>query len=99
MHAETLTPVYVPSLTGQGVSFMPGEIKPAIMRRIEMIGKLNDRRLAYMAAGDGESLLRLADEYEEKKMPVMANIVRKEAEPWTVTRKPRVKRRPIPVEG
>jgi len=60
------------------------ELKKDVQRRIEMIGKLNDRRMAYITAGDGESLLRLAEEYAKKKMPRMARIVRKEAEQWTV---------------
>lgn len=64
-----------------------GELKRDVARRIEMIGKLNDRRMEYITAGDGESLLRLAEEYEKKKMPTMANIVRKEAEQWTKSRR------------
>ena len=70
---------YVAVQAGDGVNFMPGEIQPSVMKRIEMIGKLNDRWLEYRTAGDGESLLRLAEEYAKKKMPLMANIVRKEA--------------------
>lgn len=69
------------------------ELKKDVQRRVEMIGKLNDRRMAYVAAGDGESLLRLAEEYKSKKMPVMANIVRKEAERWTVSRRQTSRRR------
>lgn len=71
--------VYEKTLEGGGVSFMPGEIQPAIRRRIEMLGKMNDRRLGYVAAGDWESLLELAAEYEAKKMPRMAAEIRKEA--------------------
>ena len=70
---------YVPIAAGDGVAFDDTKIKPEIMRRIEALGVLNDRRVAYVAAGDGESLLKLADEYEAKKMPVMAETVRKEA--------------------
>jgi hypothetical protein len=40
---------------------------------------MNDRRLKYVAAGDAESLLKLADEYEKRKMPKMAKEIRKEA--------------------
>ena len=70
---------YIPAESGDGVAFGPEKLKPDVMRRIEALGVLNDRRVAYVAAGDGESLLRLADEYEAKKMPVMAESVRKEA--------------------
>ena len=79
MHEEAMTIPYIQVKAGDGVYFMPGEIQPSVMKRIEMIGKLNDRWLEYRTAGDGESLLRLAEEYAKKKMPVMANIVRKEA--------------------
>lgn len=71
--------LYVPAESGDGVGFEDTKLKPAIMRRIEELGKLNDRRVAYRAAGDGESLLKLADEYDAKRMPVMAESVRKEA--------------------
>ena len=77
-----MTIPYIQVKAGDGVYFMPGEIQPSVMKRIEMIGKLNDRRLAYAATGDGESLLMLAEKYAKKKMPVMANIVRKEAVKW-----------------
>lgn len=58
------------------------ELKPDVQRRIEMIGQLNDRRMEYLAAGDCESLLGLAEEYARKKMPAMARMIRKEAEGW-----------------
>jgi hypothetical protein len=54
-------------------------VKPAVLKRIEMLGKLNDRREMYKVAGDWESLAKLADEYEEKHMPNMAGVIRKEA--------------------
>lgn len=76
-----------------------GELKRDVQRRIEMICKLNDRRMAYVAAGDGESLLVLAEEYAKKKMPTMANIVRKEAEQWTVQIQKAVSRKRSVVSG
>jgi len=48
------------------------------VRRIEMIGKLNDRRVKALAAGDRLELLRLAEEYETHNMPTMAWILRDE---------------------
>lgn len=71
--------LYAPAVTGDGVAFAAERLKPGVARRIEELGKMNDRREAYAAAGDGESLLALAEEYEEKRMPVMAEEVRKEA--------------------
>lgn len=71
--------LYTPAEAGDGVAFEFEKIKPAVMSRIEALGLLNDRRLAYKGDGDWVSLLRLADEYEEKRMPVMAEAVRKEA--------------------
>lgn len=71
--------LYIPAERGDGVAFEHEKIKPDIMRRIEALGVMNDRRVAYVAARDGESLLRLAKEYDAKKMPVMAETVRKEA--------------------
>lgn len=55
------------------------ELKKDVQRRIEMIGKMNDRWMEYRATKDKESMLRLAEEYEKKKMRVMARIIRKEA--------------------
>jgi len=55
------------------------ELKKDVQRRIEMIGKMNDRWMEYRETQDKESMLRLADEYERKKMRTMARIVRKEA--------------------
>ena len=55
-----------------------GRLKPGIVRRIEMIGKLNDRRVKALAAGDRLELLRLAEEYETHNMPTMAWILRDE---------------------
>jgi len=70
---------YVPNDAGDGVAFESTKIKPEIMRRIEALGKMNDRREAYKAAGDWMSLVQLADEYEAKKMLKMAESVRLEA--------------------
>lgn len=55
------------------------ELKKDVQRRIEMLGKLNDRWMEYRETQDKESMLRLASEYEDKKMRVMARIIRKEA--------------------
>jgi hypothetical protein len=44
-------------------------LNPAIRRRIEEIGRLSDRREAAIKRGDVMELLRLADEYEAKRMP------------------------------
>jgi hypothetical protein len=52
----------------------------AMARRIEQLGQLNDRRVKYTAAGDRESLLKLADEYAKRRMTTMAAEIRREAE-------------------
>lgn len=70
---------YTPAQAGDGVAFGVEKIKPGIMKRIDALGLMNDRRTEYVAAGDVESLLKLAQEYEAKKMPVMAEAVRQEA--------------------
>jgi len=54
-------------------------LKPEYYERIEMIGRLNDRRESLKTAGDWVGLLKLADEYEEKFMPTMAAAIRSEA--------------------
>lgn len=56
------------------------KLKPCIMRRIEMLGEMNDRWQERLVAGDREQLLELAREYETKRMPRMAKKVRREAE-------------------
>jgi hypothetical protein len=71
--------IYIPNNVGDGVQFGYEKLKPGVARRIEELGKMNDRRLKYVAAGDAESLLKLADEYEKRKMPKMAKEIRKEA--------------------
>lgn len=58
------------------------KLKPCIISRIEMLGKMNDRRRVCLAAGNREQLLALAREYKAKKMPRMAKVVRREAEQW-----------------
>lgn len=51
--------------TGEGVPPLRGsELNRGIMRRIERLGKLNDRRLELEGAGDAAGLLALAAEYE-----------------------------------
>lgn len=55
-------------------------IEPSMLERIELLGELNDRRERYKVAGDWESLLKLADEYEVRFMVGMAAMIRREAE-------------------
>lgn len=71
--------VYVPVQAGDGVSFMPGTLPAGVRRRIEELGVMNDRRLACRAARDQKGLMRLAEEYEARHMPVMAAAIRQEA--------------------
>ena len=54
-------------------------LKPEYYQRIEMLGKLNDRRESLKTAGDWAGLIVLADEYEKKSMPTMAAAIRSEA--------------------
>jgi hypothetical protein len=55
-------------------------IEPSMLERIEQLGELNDRRERYKVAGDWESLLKLADEYEQRLVVGMAAMIRREAE-------------------
>jgi hypothetical protein len=71
--------VFVPAEAGSGVVWEDIRIKPEVMRRIEALGRMNDRRLALVSAGDGLGLLELAAEYEAKGMPRVAAEIRKEA--------------------
>jgi hypothetical protein len=69
---------------GDGVApFLTGEIKPAVARRIERIGKMNDRVEAAITAHDRISLLKIAEEYENfgrYGMPHMAERIRLKAQ-------------------
>lgn len=56
------------------------KIKPHVMERIEALGRMNDRRQAYLSAGDREGLLALAREYEAMRMQRMAKKLRIEAD-------------------
>ena len=71
--------IYVPNNVGDGVQFSYEGLKPAVARRIEVLGKMNDRRVAMRGCGDVDGLLVLAAEYEAMKMPKMAAEIRKEA--------------------
>jgi hypothetical protein len=67
---------------GDGVPALRGEIKPEVLKRIERLGKMNDRRMKLTAAGDRMGLLNLADEYENLGhygLPTMAREIRYEA--------------------
>jgi len=55
-------------------------LSPSMLDRIEMLGEMNDRRERYKVAGDWESLLKLADEYEARLVPSVAAMIRREAE-------------------
>ena len=71
--------VYTRVEAGEGIGFEYAKLKPDMAQRIEALGVLNDRRVMYAAAGDWMSLLALADEYELKRMPIMAEQIRKDA--------------------
>lgn len=71
--------IYISNKTGDGVQFNFEKLKPGEARRIEELGRMNDRRVAMKGCGDWEGLLKLAEEYEAKKMPKMAAEIRKEA--------------------
>lgn len=71
--------IFIPASSGDGVQFGYEKLKPGVARRIEMLGKMNDRRVAMKGLGDWKGLLQLAEEYEAKKMPKMAAEIRKEA--------------------
>ena len=60
------------------------ELNRAIMRRIERLGRLNDRRVAALAAGNKQALIDIAWEYvslgRHGGCPRMANEVFAEAD-------------------
>lgn len=63
---------------------LPRKLKPDEARRVERLGKLNDRRKQASAAGDARTLLKIAEKYEKLGKhggcPRMANALRIEAE-------------------
>jgi len=69
-----------PLMAGGGVGLLKEKRSPALLRRIEMLGRLNDRRLKYMAKGYGRGLARLSAEYRRVGVRDMANRVRIDAE-------------------
>ena len=64
--------------TGSGVTFLDVKLKPAVSRRIEWLGLMNDRRIACLANNDMLGLLQLANEYEERGMLLTAKEIRLE---------------------
>ena len=61
---------------GSGVRLERTRIKPAIERRIEWLGRMNDRHLALVANKDAAGLLMLASEYEKRNMLATAKGIR-----------------------
>jgi hypothetical protein len=57
----------------------PGNAK-AINRRVEILGKLNDRLNEARGAGDRAAMLEIASEYAALKCPRMANEIIVEAD-------------------
>lgn len=51
-----------------------------VRERVSMIGKLDDRRKIYLAAGNRLALLALSAEYRALNMPAMAKEIKVEAE-------------------
>jgi hypothetical protein len=66
-------------MAGEGVAFGNAPLPKKTMDKIEMLGKLNDRRNKYLGKRSKAGLLRLACEYERMKMPMMAAWIRAEA--------------------
>ncbi len=65
---------------GSGISIPTGKLSPAIMKRIEWLGTMNDRVVACLAAADFPGLLVLASQYAERGMLQTANRVMRLAE-------------------
>jgi hypothetical protein len=63
---------------GSGIQFFDMKLKPAVMKRIEWLGRMNDRHIALLANNDELGLQQLATEYEERGMTKMANGIRLE---------------------
>lgn len=56
------------------------ETNRTITTRVEMLGKLNDRRVQALTAGNRNALMELAAEYSELNCPRMVNEIVAEAE-------------------
>lgn len=65
-----------PASTGDGVGFADYAVAPSIAARIEWLGRMNDRRLTYLANNDTDGLLQLASEYDERNMAQTAAGIR-----------------------
>lgn len=65
---------------GSGINTLGGKLSPAIMKRIEWLGDMNDRVTACLAAADFPGLLVLASQYAERGMLQTANRVMRLAE-------------------
>ena len=63
-------------LSGYRQGMTRAKIKPEIEKRIEAIGKLNDRWLEALENNDVATLLKLAYEYEGMNMPRIAKAIR-----------------------
>jgi hypothetical protein len=63
---------------GSGVRFFDLKLNSAVSRRIEWLGKMNDRRILCLANNDMLGLLVLANEYEERGMVNTARQIRME---------------------
>lgn len=59
--------------SGSGVAFYEAKIKPEVLRRIEWLGKMNDRVNICLANNDSLGLLELASQYAERGMMATAN--------------------------
>lgn len=64
---------------GDGVHFPYGMPNKGEMKRIEMLGLMDDRRKRYLLQGSRAGLFRLAEEYYRKGMFATAEQVRAEA--------------------
>ena len=73
----------IPTVPGDGVRFTQASLAEDVMRRINRLGKLEDRRKQYILKRQPSKLFALAREYEKGKghqpMPEMAIRVRNEA--------------------
>ena len=63
---------------GSGVQFLGTRLSANISKRIEWLGKMNDRHTTCLANNDNLGLLELASEYEERGMTQTANKIRLE---------------------
>lgn len=68
------------NLKGEGVGGLEAKIPKDVAKRIEVLGRMNDRRNQYRNNRMKDELMKLAMEYRRKGMMTMALEVRKEAE-------------------